>query len=183
MKRCTFITGNQNKADHLVRLLDMPINHQKIDLDEIQSTNLKAVVEHKARQAYEVIQEPVLVEDVSLEFTSLGGLPGTFIKFFVEQTGLDATCRMLDGFEDRSATVKCGYGYFDGAQFHYFEGSVGGTIAREPGKGGRGFGWDRLFIPDGYNGIIRSDLSETAYDELYLKIKPIEAVKEFLASN
>ncbi len=183
MKQVTFITGNQNKADYLAKLLGVSIAHQKIDLDEIQSTDLKAVVEHKARQAYEVIQEPVLVEDVSLEFTSLGGLPGTFIKFFVEQTGLDATCRMLDGFEDRSATAKCGYGYFDGAQFHYFEGSVDGAIAHEPGKGSRGFGWDRLFIPDGYNGIVRSDLPEDAYDELYLKIKPIEAVKEFLTSN
>lgn len=182
MKDVTFITGNSNKADYLMRLIDMPVKHQKVDLDEIQTTNLREVVEHKVKQAYAEIAGPVLVEDVSLEFNALSGLPGTFIKFFVEETGLEATCRMLDGFEDRSATAKCGYGYYDGTTYEYFEGQSSGVIAMNPGIGEMGFGWDKIFIPDGYGGVIRSDLPKQQYDELYLKIKPITQVKEFLAS-
>lgn len=182
MKQVTFITGNQNKADYLARLLGMPINHQKVDLDEIQSISLKEVVEHKVRQAFEIVGQPVLVEDVSLEFTVLAGLPGTFIKFFVDHTGLEATCRMLDGFKDRSATAKCGYGYYDGSELRYFEGSANGEIARHPASGELGFGWDRVFIPCGHNGLARSDLDQVIYDELYLQIKPIRQVAEFLAS-
>ena len=97
-----FITGNQNKADYLAETLGIELAHQKIDLDEIQSTNPLEIVEHKVKQAYGIIQQPVLVEDVSLVFNALNGLPGPFIKFFVDaENGLENLCRMLDGLEER----------------------------------------------------------------------------------
>lgn len=82
MKAVTFITGNQHKADYLSHILGVPLRHQAVDLTEIQSTSLEEIVEHKVRQAYMVARCPVLVEDVALGFTALGGLPGPFIKFF-----------------------------------------------------------------------------------------------------
>lgn len=75
-----FITGNQSKADYLSRQLGVELQHQKVDLDELQSTDLHVIVEHKLKQAYEVCQQPVLVEDVSLVFNALGELPGTIAK-------------------------------------------------------------------------------------------------------
>jgi inosine/xanthosine triphosphate pyrophosphatase family protein len=36
MKQITFITGNQKKADYLAKYLGFQVDHQKIDLDEIQ---------------------------------------------------------------------------------------------------------------------------------------------------
>lgn len=89
-----FITGNQNKADYLSRQLGVLLEHQKIDLDEIQSTDLHAIVAHKLEQAYAVCQQPVLVEDVSLVFNALGDLPGPYIKWFVENAGAEA-CDMF----------------------------------------------------------------------------------------
>lgn len=97
MQTITFITGNQKKADNLARLIGMSVEHIKLDLDEIQSLNLREVVEHKARQAYEKVQRPILVEDVSLEFETLGRLPGTFIKFFISEMSHEDICRLLDG--------------------------------------------------------------------------------------
>ncbi len=183
MKQPIFITGNQNKADYLAKLLGLELDHRKVDLDEIQSVDLHEVVAHKAKQAYEVIGEPVLIEDVSLEFAALGGLPGPFIKFFVETTGLEAICRMLDGFEDRSATAKCAYGYFDGSRLEVIEGSIEGTIAQQPSAGEMGFGWDKIFIPSGYGGRTRADLEQEEYDTLYSKIKSIDQLRQFLSSN
>jgi len=61
--------------------------HEKIDMDEIQSLDLDEVVEHKVRQAYEIAKKPILVEDTALEFPALGKLPGTFIKFFIQELG------------------------------------------------------------------------------------------------
>lgn len=116
----TFITGNTSKADYLARLLEIDIKHRKIELDELQSIDLHTIVEHKLKQAYQVVQEPVLVEDVSLEFAALHGLPGPYIKWFVEYAGDEACCRLLDGFEDRSATIKCTFGYYDGTQLEFF---------------------------------------------------------------
>lgn len=53
----------------------MEVLHEKIDQGEIQSLDLREIVEHKARQAYEKLHKPVLVEDTSLMFTALGKLP------------------------------------------------------------------------------------------------------------
>ena len=55
MKKVTFITGNQKKADYLIRYLGFPIEHMKLELDEIQSLDLREIVEHKVKQAYEKI--------------------------------------------------------------------------------------------------------------------------------
>jgi len=49
----TFITGNQSKADYLSKFIGHQIDHIKLNLDEIQSTNLKEIAEHKVRQADE----------------------------------------------------------------------------------------------------------------------------------
>jgi predicted subunit of tRNA(5-methylaminomethyl-2-thiouridylate) methyltransferase len=75
MQSITFITGNQKKADYLAKYLGFPIEHIKLDLDEIQSLSLAEIVEHKAKQAYTKVGKPVIVEDVSLEFSVLGRLP------------------------------------------------------------------------------------------------------------
>ena len=101
-----FITGNEHKAKQLASWLGMQIPHQKVDLDEIQSLDSHAIVEHKARQAYGIIRKPVIIEDSALTFTAFGRLPGPFIKWFEAGSGLEATCRMLDGFTDRSATAR-----------------------------------------------------------------------------
>jgi len=66
MKNITYITGNQHKADYLANYLGHPIEYQKIDLDEIQSLDLRKIVKHKVRQAYDIIKKPVVVEDTSL---------------------------------------------------------------------------------------------------------------------
>lgn len=78
------------------------------------------------------------VDDVGLGFNALGGLPGPFIKHFVDHTGLEACCRMLDGFSDRTALGTCVLGYFDGAEVKLFEGSLRGAIASHP-RGGGGY--------------------------------------------
>ncbi|MBP9779253.1 non-canonical purine NTP pyrophosphatase [Candidatus Gracilibacteria bacterium] len=172
----TFITGNPKKAEYLEKYLGFPVLHKKLDLDELQSLDLKEVVEHKVRQAYAKIGTPVLVEDVALEFVALGRLPGTFIKFFITEIPYESICRLLDN-RDRRAIARCGYGYYDGVHFEYFSGMMSGTISDHPGKE-NGFGWDRIFIPKGYT-TIRSELSEEEYKKVYLQIKPLEKVREY----
>ena len=182
MKTITFITGNQHKADYLSRMLGLPLKHRAVDLTEIQSTSLEEVVEHKVRQAYAVAERPVLVEDVALGFTALGGLPGPFIKFFVEApNGLENLCRMLDGFDDRSAVAACVFGYCDGQQVKLFRAELGGVIANHPAGDG-GFGWDKIFCPDGYGGKTRGELTPDEDAETYRLFKPIDSVRRFLAT-
>jgi inosine triphosphate pyrophosphatase len=177
MNQVTFITGNQAKADYLAQCLDYPITHTKLDLVEIQSLDLREVVEHKVRQAYDHVKGPVLVEDVSLEFSAWGKLPGTFVKFFVDEVPFETICSLLDG-QDRSAIARCVFGYYDGGKVKFIEGKMNGTIAEKP-AGDNGFGWDKIFIPEGYT-VTRASLDPTDYKLTYATIKPLAELKEFL---
>ncbi|QQG51183.1 MAG: non-canonical purine NTP pyrophosphatase [Candidatus Saccharibacteria bacterium] len=177
-----FITGNQDKADHLARLLDFPIEHTKVNLDEIQSLSLDEIVTHKVKQAYDIVKKPVLVEDVSLSFMALGGLPGPFVKFFVEaDNGLEKLCRMLDSFDDRRARAECVFGYYDGVTLKLMRGGLNGTISQQP-QGEGGFGWDKIFCPEGYEGKTRAELILEQKDKTYQTIKPIAELRDFLRS-
>ena len=127
MKTPVFITGNAGKAKYLAKYLGVDLEHVKLDLSEIQSLDLKEVVHHKVREAFKQVQRPVLVEDVSLEFSNLGRLPGPLIKWFLEELSSEQLCRLADG-GDRKAVGRCMFGYFDGENEHYIAGELRGTI-------------------------------------------------------
>ena len=146
----TFITGNAAKAEQLGRHLDHPVSHKKLDLPEIQSLDLREIIEHKAKEAYKQIGGVVLVEDTSLTFKALGKLPGPLIKWFLTELDNDGLCKLLNGYDDRGALAECMFGLYDGKEINVFEGSAPGTIAATP-RGERGFGWDPVFIPQGHS--------------------------------
>ncbi len=179
MKQVTFITGNQSKADYLAKYLGVPVEHHKLDLDELQSLELKEIVEHKVKQAYEAIKQPVIVEDVSLEFCALGRIPGPFIKWFLEELDYETICSLVE-HKDRSAIGRCMFGYYDGERLEFMEGSLNGTISDAP-RGKDGFGWDKIFIPEGYSQT-RAELGEEDYEKIYHIIRPLRQLKQFLES-
>lgn len=180
MKDFVFITGNQHKADQLAKWLGLPVNHERIDLEEIQALTVDDVVSAKVRRAYDVIKKPIIVEDVSLTFSVLKSLPGPFIKWF-EKPGLPAMCRMLDGFQDRSATADVVYGYYDGNNYETFKGSMRGTIADAP-RGNGGFGFDSIFIQDGYT-ITRAEMDEETYATTSYRQEAIAKLRNFLQNS
>ena len=161
MNEITFITGNQGKADFLVKHVDYPINHRKLDLDEIQSLDLPEIAKHKAEQAYKIVQKPVLVEDVALTFESLGKLPGPFIKWFEIELGLEGLCKIADSLKSRNAVAAVCFVYFDGQNTAFFNGEIAGSISDMP-RGSGGFGFDPIFIPDNS----KKTLAEMEGDEL-----------------
>ncbi len=177
MKTPTFITGNKNKAEYLSRHLGIELPYEKAELEEIQTLDLKEVVIHKVKQAYNLLQKPVLVQDVALEFHALGKLPGTFIRFFVDTVPFQKVCDMIPENE-RGATARVVYGYYDGEQLELFEGSHKGTVALEP-KGDGGFGWDKIFIPEGYTKT-RAEMSKEDDEKTYCATHPFEAIRKFL---
>ena len=175
-----FITGNQSKAEYLSRQLGIELEHRKIELDELQSTDLHTIVEHKLKQAYAVCKKPVLVEDVSLVFNALGALPGPYIKWFVEYAGDEACCLMLDGFEDRSAVIRCTFGYYDGVNIEFFDSELPGQISKEP-RGENGFGFDRFFINEGAT-VTRAEMTQEENERTYAELmKPFSKVRAFIS--
>lgn len=180
MKDLVFITGNQNKADYLAKWLKIPLQHQKIDLDEIQSLDLREVVANKARRAYDIVQKPVLVEDVSLSFDAFDRLPGTFIKWFLTEIGSEELCKMLDHLPSRKAKASIYFCYYDGQDMQFFYGQMRGEIAEKP-RGKNGFGWDEIFIKDGMDKT-RAELTGDEQERTSMRHAVHAELREFLTN-
>lgn len=144
----TLITGNLKKLQELQRFTSLEIDHAKIDLPEIQSLDPAEVVRVKAEAAYAALGRPVLVDDTSVVFPSLGRLPGPFIKWFLDELQPEGLCRLVDSDPERKAIATVTYGLHDGQNVTQFSGSLRGTVSQHP-EGENGFGWDSIFIPEG----------------------------------
>lgn len=142
----TLVSGNKGKQAEWQRLLpdDFKIELLDLDLDEIQSFDLKEIISDKARRAYQQAQKPVVVEDISAGLDRLNGLPGPFVKFFEKRLGADALFQ-LSGREGESMTVRCAMAYFDGQEMVIVESEVKGSVVSARGE--NGFGFDKCFVP------------------------------------
>jgi non-canonical purine NTP pyrophosphatase (RdgB/HAM1 family) len=145
-----FVTGNPNKVREASAILDIALQSVQIDdLFEVQSPDLDLVVQHKAEQAYSILQCPVMVEDSGLVFHAWNGLPGALVKWFEETVGCVGMLKMVEGFTDRDATAICCFAVYDGKDIKISRGEVSGTLSSSI-RGKNGFGWDVIFIPRGY---------------------------------
>ncbi|KAK9471766.1 inosine triphosphate pyrophosphatase-like protein [Dipodascopsis tothii] len=152
-KAITFVTGNANKLKEVQAIMadsPRPLTSQKIDLEEVQGTILE-IAEVKCREAAKVVDGPVLVEDTALSFTAYKGLPGPYIKWFMEAVGHEGLNNMLANYEDKSAQAICTFAFCEGPghDVKIFQGIQPGQIV--PARGPVGFGWDPCFLPEGYS--------------------------------
>ncbi|HWQ60469.1 MAG TPA: non-canonical purine NTP pyrophosphatase [Candidatus Fimivivens sp.] len=181
MNSITYITGNPGKLAEVKRYLDQEVEHVSLDLPEIQSLSSKEIVEKKAREAYELVGKPVLVEDVSLVIHSLGGLPGPLIKWFEQALGEEGICRLVDG-KDRSCTASVLYGYFDGREIIFAEGEMKGSVSDVP-RGDNSFGWGPIFVVDGMNDRTYSELTNEEQAEIAMRKKALTVLRERLLNG
>ncbi|KAM6342619.1 inosine triphosphate pyrophosphatase [Alca torda] len=150
-----FVTGNAKKLEEVTQILGdsspYTLVARKIDLPEYQGEPDEISVQ-KCREAARQVQGPVIVEDTCLCFNALGGLPGPYIKWFLEKLKPEGLYKLLAGFEDKSAYALCTFAFSTGnpeEPVKLFKGQTHGLIV-EP-RGPRDFGWDPCFQPDGYN--------------------------------
>lgn len=177
----TFITGNAHKARSIAKHLTFPVQHQKLDLVEIQSLDLREVIIHKAKEGYNQIKKPVLVEDTSLVFRSLGRLPGPFIKWFWEEIGNEGLCQLLDPYSDRFAEVTNALGLYDGTQLRIFTETARGTVAEQP-RGNNAFGWNPIFIPEGFEKTW-AELTDEEREPFSARTKVVKQLEIFLKQH
>ncbi len=181
MKDITFITGNKGKARQLEDYLNTKVVNKNLELFEIQSLNVEEVIHQKLNDAYAQIMSPIIVDDVSLVITAMGKLPGPFIKYFLEELGTDGICKMVALSNEKKAIAKVCIGYKDSKGMRIFSGEIKGVIANEP-KGEGGFGWDSLFIPDGYTQT-RASMSDADYDATSPRKTALNKLEKYLLST
>jgi inosine triphosphate pyrophosphatase len=139
-----FITGNAGKFREISAIV-AGLEKLELDLDEIQSLDPQAVIEHKLTQAAAQHSGEFIVEDTSLIFNCLNGLPGTMIKWFVEQLDNEGMADLVSRYDDRTAVARCTIGYRSLAgETHYFTGEVHGQIVPPRGTVSV-FGWNSIF--------------------------------------
>lgn len=144
-----FATKNENKLREVNEILGRDLEQISVELFEPQGVKVEEVVREKAEDAFHKSGKFVLVEDTSLEFAAWNGLPGALIKWFLDTVGNEGILKMLAGETNRKAVAKTAVGFFDGTQSRVFVGEISGTIP-EAIRGTGGFGWDPIFVPDGY---------------------------------
>lgn len=109
----------------------------------------------KAEGISRVLDGWVLSDDSGLEVDALGGAPGVWSSSFGGEEGNHArnNARLLkemEGKADRAARFHCTMVLArKGLEQAHFSGTVEGRIIEAP-RGGHGFGYDPLFVPDGY---------------------------------
>ncbi|MFA5009701.1 MAG: non-canonical purine NTP pyrophosphatase [Patescibacteria group bacterium] len=181
MEKLTFITGNPAKAKYLGDYFHFPVDHLKLDLPEIQSTDLQTIVEDKVKRAFAITSTPVIVEDVSLIFHGMKALPGPLIKWFLETLGNNGLCKLVDGLNNRKATAKVMFAICDESGVHTFAGSMEGSISELP-RGEMGFGWDPIFIPDGYDKTW-AEMTDDEKHAVSMRKQALEQMSEFLSKQ
>ena len=146
-----FITGNNGKFREAAEIIP---NLQQLDmsLDEIQSLDAREVIEHKLNQAASLHEGAFLVEDTSVVFKCFGDkLPGTLIKWFLEELGNDGMVKLVHGYDDHSAIARVTFGYRNATgSTEYFTGEVEGTIVVARGSI-ETFGFNPVFQPAGHD--------------------------------
>ncbi|GMT43126.1 MAG: non-canonical purine NTP pyrophosphatase [bacterium] len=151
LKSVKFVTGNPGKLREAREILGIDMEQADVgDLEEIQTIHVEELIRRKAEDAYGKIRVPLIVEDTGLAFKAWNGLPGALIKWFLKTVGNDGLLRMLGGEKDRSALAQCFIAYHDGVGIEVVKGEIAGTVALSV-RGENGFGWDKIFIPEGHN--------------------------------
>lgn len=123
------VTTNKDKYAEIANSLKINgIESKQLSLETIEiGETLEDIAISKAKQAFEKIKEPVLVDDTGLFFNSYNNFPGVFAKRMYNSLGFEGLFKLLEN-RDRSAmfsTVVC---YYDGNELKIFRGDMDGHI-------------------------------------------------------
>lgn len=162
MRKIVFATNNPNKLREIREILGSRFEVVSLaeigchdDIPETGST-LEANALQKAQYIHDHYGLDCFADDTGLEVDALGGAPGVHSARYAEGTDHDSEANMqrllreLAGRDDRQAHFRTVIALIMDGQTCLFEGRVDGRIDTEC-HGHGGFGYDPLFIPDGYN--------------------------------
>lgn len=149
-RKIEYITSNQKKFEEAQHIFyDWDLEQVNIDLTEIQGDRFE-VIRAKAKEALRIVQRPLIVEDVSLCCPAIGGLPGPYVKAFLQTIGDQGIYELIHKYSDHSVEVICVVAYITPHKEPIvFEGIVNGTIVAPRGSTRHGvFSWNPIVQPN-----------------------------------
>ena len=155
-----FATQNKHKLEEIQKSLEINTNHLLADLnffEDIPETENTLVGNAlmKARFIHEKFHCNCFADDTGLEIDALHGAPGVYSARYAGpacsfEDNMRKVLSQMEGISNRKAQFKTVIALILDNKEYLFEGSVSGTIL-EKKSGTQGFGYDPIFLPDGYN--------------------------------
>ena len=189
MHKILFATGNKNKLSEVkallsehVELIDLSSLDEDVDdLPENGDTLEKNAIE-KAKYVYDNFGINCFAEDTGLEIDYLKGEPGVFSARYAgfsknPDANMDLVLAKMEGVTNRAARFRTVIALIlDGREF-LFEGKCNGVISIQK-SGTKGFGYDPIFIPEGYE-VTFAELSKEEKNTISHRGKAIKKLVKF----
>lgn len=160
MEKIVFVTNNKHKLEEIRQIADGRI--QILSLKDINcnediaetGTTLKENALIKAQYIFDKYGCDCFSDDTGLEVDALNGAPGVYSARYAGETcspedNIRKLLAELDGVSNRVARFRTVIAFIKNGEVHYFEGEIKGQII-DSKHGTFGFGYDPIFMPDGY---------------------------------
>ena len=156
-----FATHNRHKSEEACQILGprwtLRNLHDLGQTEEIPETadTLQGNALQTAQFVYDKYHLSCFADDTGLEVEALNGAPGVYSARYAGEhcsfaDNVNKLLHEMQGKTNRRACFKTVVALILDGEAHFFEGRVDGTIIESP-RGGEGFGYDPVFVPDGFN--------------------------------
>lgn len=184
-----FATSNKGKYDEVKKMMPRNINLLSLNdlnfIGDIQETGktLKQNAKIKSDFIFNNFGINCFADDSGLEIDSLNGMPGIYSARFAGKTcnsndNIEKVWKLLTGYKNTDAKFKSILSLnIDGKTF-FFEGKINGKIIFNK-RGTNGFGYDSIFIPNGYNKTF-AELNSVEKNEISHRSKALKRLIIFL---
>jgi XTP/dITP diphosphohydrolase len=180
--------GKLNDVKEILKDLDLEILSfldfdEFPDIEETGNTFLENA-ELKAKAAFDKYKIPSIGDDSGIESFQLNDEPGIYSARYAgieaddEKNNLKLIERLSAFPEPHLGRFVCAAVLYDGKDYKFSEGEVRGRIIKTP-KGENGFGYDPLFVPDGYHQTM-AELSHEEKNQISHRLKAFRELKKYL---
>jgi len=189
--KLVFATQNQNKVKELKQL--MPKSIELLSLkdigcnDDIPETapDLKGNASQKSHYIFEMFNTNCFADDTGLEIEALNNEPGVYSARYAgpqknSEDNMNLVLEKLKNKSNRKARFKTVISLIINGNEHIFEGVCNGEIIANK-SGNKGFGYDPIFKPDGYD-ITFADMPLSEKNKISHRGKAVKLLIDFLKS-
>jgi len=183
------MTGNSGKLNefkHLLNVDSIIFENRSFNIHEIQSMRLEDIGKYKTISALNLIDESdqfdiIMTDDTSLSCDALKGLPGPFIKWFLDTVGVDGLYNLVKSSDlECSAACLITIGIIETGELIQFKGDVRGKIVAP--RGTSGFGWDQIFLPQGHE-VTYGEMKPDQKNKVSHRAKAVEKFRTWLIAH
>ena len=190
--KLVFATNNKHKLQEVrdivgdrVEVLSLNDIDCHDDIPETAET-LQGNALIKARHIYEKYGLDCFADDTGLEVEALGGEPGVYsARYAGEECNSEANMlkllQNLTGKNNRNAQFRTVIALIIDGEEKLFNGIVKGTISNEK-KGDSGFGYDPIFIPEGYTESF-AQMSGEMKNSISHRFRATKQLSDYLKEN